>query len=46
MGLILMAALPGGPTKDDSVRVAFIAEHPWVWRLGWLPWHLVRLLVT
>jgi Uncharacterized conserved protein (COG2071) len=40
MGLFLMAALPGGPTKNDAVRVAFIAEHPWLWRLGWLPWHL------
>ena len=28
MGLILMAALPGGPTKDDAVRVAFIASIP------------------
>jgi Uncharacterized conserved protein (COG2071)/Domain of unknown function (DUF4386) len=43
MGLILMTALPGGPTKDDAVRVAFIAEHPWLWRLGWLPWHLCAL---
>jgi hypothetical protein len=40
MGLILMQAMPGGPTKDDATRVAFIAEHPWLWRLGWLPWHL------
>jgi len=43
MGLILMAVLPGGPTKNDAIRVAFIAEHPWLWRLGWLPWHLCAL---
>ena len=43
MGLVLMAALPGGPTKNDAVRVAFIAEHPWLWRFGWLPWHLCAL---
>jgi Uncharacterized conserved protein (COG2071) len=43
MGLVLMAALPGGPTQDHAVRVAFIAEHPWLWRLGWLPWHLSAL---
>jgi hypothetical protein len=43
MGLFLMAALPGGPTKDDTVRIAFIAENPWLWRLGWLPWHLCAL---
>jgi hypothetical protein len=40
MGLVLMPALPGGPTNDDASRIAFIAEHPWLWRLGWLPWHL------
>src|SRR5262245_15230526 len=40
MALILMPTLPGGPVKDDAQRVAFIAEHPWLWRLGWLPWHL------
>src|SRR5437764_9461909 len=44
MALILMQALPGGPTKDDALRVAFIAEHPWLWRLGWLPWHLCALI--
>jgi hypothetical protein len=40
MALILFNGLPGGPVKDDADRVAFIAEHPWLWRLGWLPWHL------
>src|SRR5436190_13127256 len=40
MALIVMRALPGGPVTDDAVGVAFIAEHPWLWRLGWLPWHL------
>src|SRR5215472_9073019 len=44
MALILLPAMPGGPTKDDAVRVAFIAEHPWLWRLGWLPWHLCALV--
>jgi hypothetical protein len=43
MALILMPAMPGGGTTDDAVRVAFIAEHPWLWRLGWLPWHLCAL---
>jgi hypothetical protein len=43
MGLILMKMLPGGPTKDDALRIAYIAERPWLWRLGWLPWHLCAL---
>jgi Uncharacterized conserved protein (COG2071) len=43
MGLVLMAALPGGSAKNDAVRVAFIAEHSWLWRLAWLPWHLCAL---
>ncbi len=44
MALVLLPALPGGTTSDDAVRVAFIAEHPWLWRLGWLPWHLCALI--
>ena len=40
MALILFDGLPGGPVTDDAQRVAFIADHPWLWRLGWLPWHL------
>jgi hypothetical protein len=44
MALILLPALPGGLTKDDATRVAFIAERPWLWRLGWLPWHLCALI--
>jgi hypothetical protein len=44
MALFLMGSLPGGPTKDDAERVARIAEHPWLWRLGWLPWHLCALV--
>jgi hypothetical protein len=44
MGLILMPGMPGGPVSDDAQRVAFIAEHAWLWRLGWLPWHLAALI--
>jgi len=25
---------------DDATRVAYLAAHPWLWRLGWLPWQL------
>src|SRR5258705_53906 len=24
-------------------RVAYIAQHPWRWRLGWIPWQLTAL---
>jgi hypothetical protein len=44
MGLMLMPGMPGGPVADDAVRVAYIAEHPWVWRLGWIPWHLAAFI--
>lgn len=36
----LVASLPGGITADDGVRIARIAAHPWMWRLGWFPWQV------
>jgi hypothetical protein len=44
MGLLLMPGMPGGLVPDDTRRIAYIAEHPWLWRLGWVPWHLDALL--
>jgi hypothetical protein len=44
MAVFLMPGMPGGTTASDSARVAYIAEHPWLWRLGWLPWHLSALI--
>lgn len=40
MALLLLPALPGGSTASDAARIALIAEHPWRFRLGWLPWQL------
>jgi hypothetical protein len=40
MGLCLLPGLPGGPTVDVVDRAAYVAAHPWAWRLGWVPWHL------
>jgi hypothetical protein len=37
MVLLLMSAMPGGGVADDAQRVGYIADHPWLWRLGWLP---------
>ncbi len=43
MVLLLLPGMPGGGTADDLARVHYIAEHPWLWRLGWLPWQLTAL---
>jgi hypothetical protein len=40
MAVLLLPGMPGGGTVDDAARVAYIASHPWLWRLGWLPWQL------
>src|SRR5436853_459744 len=44
MALIVLPGLPGGPSADDLTRVTFVAEHPWLWRFGWLPWHLCAFI--
>jgi hypothetical protein len=36
--LFLLPGLPGGTSSGDAERVAYLAAHPWLWRLGWLPW--------
>jgi hypothetical protein len=36
--LVLLPGLPGGSSPDDAARIAYLAAHPWMWRLGWLPW--------
>jgi Uncharacterized conserved protein (COG2071) len=38
--LFLLPGLPKGSSTDDAARVAYLAAHPWLWRLGWLPWQL------
>jgi hypothetical protein len=44
MALIILPGLPGGAATDDRTRTAYIAEHPWLWRFGWLPWHLCAVI--
>ena len=44
MVLLLLPGMPGGPVADDAERIAYIAAHPWLWRLGWLPWHLAAFI--
>ncbi len=40
MAALLLPMMPGGPTLDAGERVARIVAHPWLFRLGWVPWHL------
>lgn len=44
MPLVLARFLPGGGVDDPLERVRLIAEHPWMFRLGWLPWQLTALV--
>jgi hypothetical protein len=38
--LFLLPGVPGGSGASDGERVAYLAAHPWLWRIGWLPWQL------
>ena len=40
MAVLLLPSLPGGTAPSDTARVLHIAEAPWLFRLGWLPWQL------
>jgi hypothetical protein len=40
MALLLLPGMPGGPHDDIAARAAYVADHPWLWRAGWLPWQL------
>jgi hypothetical protein len=35
---LLMPGLPGGSSSSVAERAAYLAVHPWLWRMGWLPW--------
>src|SRR5262245_60157856 len=43
MVLFLLPGMPGGGAVDDAARISYIASHPWLWRLGWLPWQLTSV---
>ncbi len=42
MAALLLPGVPGGP-NGGAARMAYVAAHPWLWRLGWLPWQLTAL---
>jgi len=43
MALLLLPGMPGGGAGDELARLRYISDHPWLWRLGWLPWQLTAL---
>ena len=43
MAALLLPGTPGGSQGDVAARMAYVAAHPWLWRLGWLPWGLTAL---
>src|SRR5215510_1467177 len=42
MLFFLLAGLPGG-LNGSAARMAYVANFPWLWRLGWFPWQLTAL---
>ncbi|MGE5333177.1 MAG: DUF2071 domain-containing protein [Nitrososphaerota archaeon] len=43
MAALLLPGTPGGLNSDVAARMAYVAAHPWLWRLGWLPWQVTAL---
>jgi hypothetical protein len=43
MALILLPGIPGGSNASAVARAIYVANHPWLWRLGWFPWQLTAL---
>jgi hypothetical protein len=42
MALVLLRAVPGNAPAVD--RIAFITDHPWLFRLAWIPWQLCAVI--
>lgn len=42
--LFLLPGMPGGSSAGEAERIAYLAAHPWLWRLGWLPWQATALV--
>ncbi len=41
---LLLPGIPGGSSTGVAGRTDYLAEHPWLWRLGWLPWQAAALV--
>jgi hypothetical protein len=42
--LLLLPGLPDGNSAGTAGRIGYLASHPWLWRLGWLPWQAAALV--
>jgi len=42
MAVCLLPGMPGGPVAGAE-RAAYVAAHPWTWRVGWLGWQLTAI---
>ncbi len=44
LGTMALMVQPGFDVALPATdRAAYVARHPWIWRLGWLPWQLSAL---
>ena len=43
MAALLLPAMPGGAELSDVARMRYVAAHPVLFRLGWLPWGITAL---
>jgi hypothetical protein len=43
MALLQVPGMPGGPQPEIALRAAYVAHHPWLWRLGWFGWQITAL---
>ncbi|MHB1424664.1 MAG: DUF2071 domain-containing protein, partial [Gemmataceae bacterium] len=42
--LLLLPGLPGGGSAGAAERAVYLTVHPWLWRLGWLPWQMAAVV--
>ncbi len=40
---LLLPGLPGGTQSELAARATYVADHPWLWRIGWFPWQVTAL---
>jgi hypothetical protein len=43
MATCLLPGIPGGSGHDTAARIAYIANHPWLWRIGWSGWQITAV---
>jgi hypothetical protein len=41
--LPLLPGVPGGVSEGLADRARYVADHPWIWRLGWVPWQVTAI---